>query len=57
MTAKKRYDALTGYRSEYLNQADVSARLTLPYLIRDEEQFRGATRDLKHLGNQSVLKV
>ncbi len=47
MTAKKRYDALTGYRSEYLNQADVSARLTLPYLIRDEEQFRGATRDLK----------
>ena len=47
MTAKKRYDALTGYRSEYLNQADISARLTLPYIIRDEEQFRGATRDLK----------
>ena len=46
MTAKKRYDALTGYRSEYLNQADVAARLTLPYIIRDEEQFRGATRDL-----------
>tara|TARA_Y100001956_G_scaffold82202_1_gene102119 strand:- start:1381 stop:2958 length:1578 start_codon:yes stop_codon:yes gene_type:complete len=46
MTAKKRYDFLKGYRSEYLNQADVSARLTLPYLIRDEEQFRGATRDL-----------
>ena len=47
MTAKKRYDALAGYRSEYLSQADTSARLTLPYLIRDEEQFRGATRDLK----------
>ncbi len=46
MTAKKRYDALAGYRSEYLSQADTSARLTLPYLIRDEEQFRGATRDL-----------
>ena len=46
MTAKTRYDALTGYRTEYLNQADVSARLTLPYLIRDEEQFRGGTRDL-----------
>ena len=46
MTAKKRYDALLGYRSEYLSQADTSARLTLPYLIRDEEQFRGATRDL-----------
>ena len=46
MTAKKRYDALLGYRSEYLNQADIGARLTLPYIIRDEEQFRGATRDL-----------
>ena len=47
MTAKKRYDALLGYRSVYLNQADIAARLTLPYLIRDEEQFRGATQDLK----------
>ena len=47
MTAKKRYDALLGYRSEYLNQADTAARLTLPYLIRDEEQFRGGTHDLK----------
>jgi len=46
MTAKKRYDFLRGYRTEYLNQADVSARLTLPYLIKDEEQFRGGTRDL-----------
>ena len=47
MTAKKRYDALVGYRSEYLSQADTAARLTLPYLIRDEEQFRGGVRDLK----------
>ena len=47
MTAKKRYDALIGYRSEYLSQADTAARLTLPHLIRDEEQFRGATRDVK----------
>ena len=47
MTAKKRYDALVGYRSEYLSQADTAARLTLPHLIRDEEQFRGATRDVK----------
>ena len=47
MTAKKRYDALKGYRSEYLDQADIAAKLTLPYLIRDEEQFRGGTHDLK----------
>ena len=47
MSARKRYDALRGYRSEYLTQADIAARLTLPYLIRDEEQFRGGTHDLK----------
>ena len=47
MTAKSRYDFLSSYRSEYLNQADTAARLTLPYLIRDEEQFRGGTHDLK----------
>ena len=46
-SARKRYDALVGYRSEYLTQADIAARLTLPYLIRDEEQFRGGTHDLK----------
>jgi len=47
MTAKKRYDSLLQYRSEYLSQADVAARLTLPYLIRDEESFKGGVRDLK----------
>ena len=47
MTAKSRYDALIGYRSEYLDQADIAARLTLPYLIRDEEQTKGGVRDLK----------
>ena len=47
MTAKSRYDALIGHRSEYLDEADVGAKLTLPYLIRDEEQFRGGTHNLK----------
>ena len=47
MTAKSRYDFLSSYRSEYLAQADVAARLTLPYLIRDEENFKGGVRDLK----------
>ena len=47
MTAKSRYDALIGYRSEYLDQADIAARLTLPYLIRDEEETNGGGRDLK----------
>ena len=48
MTAKTRYEALTGYRSTYLTKADVSAKLTLPYLIQDEDdQQRGARQDLK----------
>jgi hypothetical protein len=47
MTAKSRYDFLTSYRSEYLQQADVCARLTLPHLIREEETYKGGTRDLK----------
>ena len=47
MTAKSRYDFLSSYRSEYLDQADICARLTLPYLIRDEESHKGGVRDLK----------
>jgi len=47
MTAKSRYDFLSSYRSEYLQQADVCARLTLPHLIREEETYKGGTRDLK----------
>ena len=47
MTAKSRYDYLSSYRSEYLQQADQSSRLTLPYLIREEETFKGGARDIK----------
>ena len=47
MTAKKRYDDLSSYRSEYLTQAATAASLTLPYLIREEETFKGGVRDLK----------
>ena len=36
MTAKTRYEALVSYRSKYLTKADVSAKLTLPYLIRED---------------------
>lgn len=60
-SARKRYDALVGYRSEYLTQADIAARLTLPYLIRDEEQFRGGTHDLKtpwqSVGSKGVVTL
>jgi len=47
MTAKSRYDYLSSYRSEYLQQADQSSRLTLPYLIREEDIYKGGTRDIQ----------
>ena len=62
MTAKKRYDALTVYRSEYLHQADIAARLTLPYLIHDvDDQQRGGVRDVKtpwqSVGSKGVVTL
>lgn len=36
MTARKRYDALTSSRSEFLNTAVQCSKLTLPYLIRED---------------------
>lgn len=35
-TARTRYNELTSYRTPYLQQGIESARLTLPYLLRDE---------------------
>ena len=46
MTAKKRYDELSGERSQFLNVAEQAADLTLPYLIRGEEQ---STAGMRHL--------
>ena len=46
MTAKKRYDELSGERSQFLNVAEQAADLTLPYLIRGEEQ---STVGMRHL--------
>lgn len=40
MSAKKRYDYLTQYRTQFLDVAVQCSKLTLPYLIQDEE-FRG----------------
>lgn len=46
MTAKRRYDELSGERSQFLNVAEQAADLTLPYLIRGEEQN---TKGMRHL--------
>jgi hypothetical protein len=37
MTARQRYDALSGYRSQYLTTAVRCSELTLPYLIREDD--------------------
>lgn len=39
MSAKQRYDFLTGDRSQYLNVARRASDLTLPYLIREDDDF------------------
>ena len=46
MTAKSRYDELSSERSQFLNVAEQAADLTLPYLIRNEEQ---QTKGMRHL--------
>jgi len=43
MTAKSRYDSLSSDRSQFLNVAKQATDLTLPYLVRgEEEQSHGA---------------
>ena len=42
MTAKRRYDALSSERSQFLNVATQATRLTLPGLVREEEDHSGA---------------
>ena len=55
MNAKSRYDELRARRDQYLDVAVECSRLTLPYLIRqDESQDRKA---LPTPGKQSVLKL
>ena len=46
MTAKSRYDSLSSDRSQFLNEAEEAAKLTLPYLIRGHEDH---VRGMKNL--------
>ena len=41
MTAKTRYDSLVSNRSQYLNEATDAAKLTLPYLVREDNSLNG----------------
>jgi len=46
MTAKSRYDYLSSDRSQFLNEAKDASDLTLPYLIRGEEEHHKGMRNL-----------
>lgn len=47
MSARKRYDSLSSYRTQYLNTAVQCAELTLPYLIQqDTENSKGSVETL-----------
>ena len=46
MTAKQRYDVLSSDRSQYLRVAEDAAKLTIPYLIHQDENATGV-RNLK----------
>ena len=47
MSAQDRYDALTSDRSYFLDTARQAADLTIPYLIRGEEEYNKGARVLK----------
>ena len=46
MTAKTRYDKLSSDRSQYLRVAEDASKLTIPYLIHQDENVTGM-RNLK----------
>ena len=45
-TAKERYDSLTSGRSQFLQEAEDASKLTLPYLIRGNEEYSGGMKQL-----------
>ena len=46
MSAKTRYDSLASERSQFLNIAEEAAKLTIPYLIRGEEEYNYGAKNL-----------
>ena len=46
MTAKTRYDGLTSNRSQFLRVAEEGAKLTLPYLIRRDDNYNVGAKQL-----------
>ena len=60
MTAKTRYDSLVSNRSQYLNEATAAAKLTLPYLIREDDSSHGmrkVTTPWQSVGAKGVVTL
>lgn len=61
MNAKKRYDVLSTERSQFLDVAQQAGDLTLPYLIRGEEDPSGGMRSLRtpwqSIGSKGVVTL
>ena len=47
MTARSRYDELTSFRAQFLDVAVECSRLTIPYLIRQDDEGRNSARVLR----------
>ena len=45
-TAKERYDYLSTARTQFLNEAEDASKLTLPYLIRGQEEYQLGMKQL-----------
>jgi len=46
MSAKTRYDTLSSDRSQFLDEAEQASKLTLPYLIRGQEEHYSGMKNL-----------
>ena len=60
MTAKTRYDTLVSNRSQYLDEATEAAKLTLPYLIREDNSptsRRTITTPWQSVGAKGVVTL
>ena len=60
MTAKQRYDVLASDRSQYLNIAEQASKLTIPYLIHQDDNTKGArnlTTPWQAIGAKGVVTL
>jgi hypothetical protein len=60
MSAKQRYDVLSSARSQYLNIAEQASKLTIPYLIHQDDNSKGArnlTTPWQSVGAKGVVTL